>query len=109
MDQLDPVGVYDGEERWVGQKVKRLLSLVTQQPRKPAALGQIGKVGPIILVHPAVKGTKAPTFQAKEQADGDNLTRVQMGIGALVDSAQLVVSHAKQADDDFVRGHTVLL
>ena len=32
-----------------------------------------------------------------------------MGVLSLVGSAQLVVYHAKQADDDLVRRHTVLL
>jgi len=108
MDQLHPVGVHNGKEARFGQKLERQRSIVAQEPRKPRALGQGRKPDALVRAQPAIKGAETPAFQAKEQADGDHLTGIHMGIGTLVDMTKLVVYHAKQADDDLVRGHTVL-
>src|SRR5207247_1360328 len=109
MDQLNAVGIHDGEEARLGQKRQRILGAVAQEPLSARALGQLGREGAIIGIEPAVKGAEATAFQGKEQPDGDNLARIQMGIGTLIDMTQFVVYHAKQADDQLVRWHTVLL
>jgi hypothetical protein len=109
MDQLDSVGVHDCEEGWVGQKWERILGVVAQQPLEARAFGQRRKPRPIIGGQPAVKAAKAPAFERKEQANRHNLTGIQMRVRSFVDKAQLVIYHAKQADDNLVRGHTVLL
>ena len=49
------------------------------------------------------------TFEGIEQTNRHNFTWIQVGVRALVDISKLIVYHVKQADDQFVRGHTVLL
>src|SRR5262249_46781687 len=109
MDQLDAIGVQHRKEGRVAEERQHIFGVVAKQALEPRAFGQLGKEATVIGVQPAIKGAKPATFQAKEQSDRDNLTGVQMSVGTLVDVTKLVVYYAKQADDDLVRGHTVLL
>jgi rhamnulokinase len=87
MDQLDPIGIHDGEECRVGQKVTCLLGIVAQQPLQPRPFGKLREEGAVILVQRAVKRSEASPFERKEQPDGDNLTRIQVSMRPLVDTA----------------------
>jgi hypothetical protein len=89
MNQLDPVGVQHREEGWVGQKRQRILGVVTQQALEARAFGQLGKEGPIIGVQPTIKGTKAPAFERRQQAN-----RYQGGTSATIAGAAGSVASA---------------
>src|SRR5262249_55611767 len=85
MDQLNTVGIHDGEETRLGQKLERQSGIVAQEPLEPCALGQGREPDAIVRAQPAIEGAEASAFQAKEQADGHNLTGVQTRVGTLVD------------------------
>src|SRR5215212_1482635 len=109
MEQLDAISVQHGKEAWVAQERQDILGMVAKQALQACPLRLLRKEAAIISTQPAVQGAKAATFQAKQQSDRDNLAGKQMSIGTLVDMTQMVIYHAKQADDNLVRRHTVLL
>jgi hypothetical protein len=49
------------------------------------------------------------TFQAKQDANRDNFTRIQVRVFALVDMRQFVVYHTKESNDNLFGSHQVVL
>jgi len=51
----------------------------------------------------------APALERKDQADSDDLTRVQPGIGALLDVSEPFVMDMEQTDDALIYPQSALL
>src|SRR5215510_13648890 len=80
-----------------------------EEPKEPGALGEAGKQCPIVACQPAIEGPVASTFEGMEQAQGDDLTRPEVGLGMLEDGAYLLIDLREQRRDKLHGHHTALL
>jgi hypothetical protein len=105
VNQLDPIGVDDGEEGRIRQEVLSLLVLHPQCAEQPSALGQAAEQVGVVAVEPAIEASKRAAFQGEQQADGDQFARPQLCLRVLVPAGEAVVYQADQPDDKILGGH----
>ena len=78
MDQLNPVGVGYSQRGGVGQEVLGSRGMGSEEER---ARGQ-GREPVAIIVHePAIAGARGGVLECSEQAEGDDLTGKELGLG----------------------------
>ena len=63
MDQLDPIGVDDAEDRRGGQEGLRPVVMGREETKEPRPLGHAGEQGPIVARQPPIERPVAPTFE----------------------------------------------
>ena len=80
MDQLDPIGVHYSEEGGISKEVVTPGLVGLQEPLEAGAMGEIEPGGKVSL-EPAVEGAELNTFEGEEEADGDQLAGVELGLG----------------------------
>src|SRR5712692_8401325 len=96
---------------WLGshQKVVGQRFILRQQAQQTRAFWQVGKQVQPVSFQPSIKGPIVDAFQGKQHANGDNFTRIQVRVFALVDMRQLVVYHTKESNDYVFGSHEVVL
>src|SRR5215471_15349129 len=80
-----------------------------EETKEAGTLGEAGKQRPIVACQPAIEGPVAPTFEGMEQAQGDDLTRPEVGLGMFGDGAYLLIDLIEQRRDKLHGHHTALL
>jgi hypothetical protein len=83
MQQLEAVTVQDAQDRGRGQPTTGPVLTTGQQAVEPSPLGQVGGLGAVIAHQPAVEGSFAYTLEGKQDAQGDQLAGVELGLGEL--------------------------
>src|SRR5581483_11827046 len=89
--QFDRIALNDQEKAWIGQKPLVPILMRDQQPLQSRAIRQTSKQSIIVSFQPARKGAKVASFQGEQQADRDQLTRIQLGLTVLGNLLHLVV------------------
>jgi hypothetical protein len=81
MEQRDPIGVDDPEDRRRRQESLRPVLMGREETKEPRPLGQAGEQGPRVTYEPAIEGTVPHAFQRMQHPQGDDLTRPEVGFG----------------------------
>src|SRR3954463_6843660 len=105
MNQFNPIGVDDGEESRVGQKVFTPLLMRPQRTRDARAVGQGNEQRLEVAFQPAIKRPKETTFERVKQSYGHQFTRVELGIRTFWQLAQAIIYQTEQRDDKVFGGH----
>ena len=79
MDQFDAVGVDHGEEGGIGEEEVTQILVGGQEALEPGPFRQREPLR-VIPAQPAVEGAKGAAFEDKEEADGDQLARVELSL-----------------------------
>jgi len=75
MDQLDAIGVHDGEKGWMGQEACALGLMSSQQALQACTFRQMDEQPAIVSLQPTVKRAKVAPFEGKEDTDGHQFAR----------------------------------
>jgi hypothetical protein len=109
VDQFDTTIIDDHEEGWVGQEAFAPGMVRRQRALQTSAIGQPLEQRVIVPLQPVVEGTELATLQAKQQPDGYQFARPQLGLGVLRVVAHPVSYLTEQSYDVIPGGHGVLL
>src|SRR5215470_10483144 len=103
MEQFKPVAIDHPQDRGGGQKLVRPSTVGSKKPQEARALRQRRKQAAPIAAHPPVKRPVAASFEGKEDAQGDDLTRPQTGLRVFGYTSHRLIYPVKQFADK-VRG-----
>ena len=105
MDQLDPVGIDDTEDRGLSEKPRRKVPMPLEQAKQAGALRQLRKQPLAIPEQPAVKRPIAYAFDGKQEGHRHNFARVEHRLRMLGYVAQGIIYSTKQLGDTIQGGH----
>jgi hypothetical protein len=105
MDQLNALTVGDTENRWSRQKTIRPILMYGAETEPARPVGHLGKETPQIVFHPTVKGTVSNPLDRKQETQGDDFTRIKVGLAMLFHSCHGMIYAAEQFRDKIFAGH----
>src|SRR6266446_1262685 len=108
VDQLDPIGVDDPEDRRGGQEGCRPVLMGLEEAKEPRPLGEPREKCPIVACQPAIKRPVAHAFERMQQPQGDHLAGPEVGLGTFGDGGQLLIDLVEQRRDKIDGGHRLL-
>jgi len=103
--QLNRIGVDDGEQRGIRQQQVQPITMRLQGPLQARAIRQPGEQGVIIPFQPPIEGPEVTPFQGKQQPDGHQLTRIKFGLGMLLHAWHSIIDFAKDMNDNVFSSH----
>ena len=109
VEQLDPRGVDDAQDRRSGSEDLRPVLMRLEEAKEPRALGEVGKQRPIVARQPAREGPVAHALERVQQPQGDHRTGPERRLRMFGDSAQLLIDLKEQRGDKLHGGPTALL
>ena len=105
MDQFNPIGVGDPQGRRLRQKGLGPGAMRRHQAKQARALGQRGEPGAVMLPEPAVARALPASLEGKQQADGDDLARGEVGIRVLGHIGHHAIDPQEQANATLLGSH----
>ena len=81
MQQFNTIAIDDPQDRGQGQELVRPSPVCGQQAKEAGSLGQSRKQRTLVSTQPPIKRTILPSFEGKENAQGDDFARPQVGQG----------------------------
>src|SRR5229473_1910363 len=109
VNQFQPVAIDHTFLLRSHQKVVGQRFILRQQAQQPRTFRQLRKQVPPVSFQPAIKRSIVDAFQGKQNANGDDFTRIQVRVFALIDMCQFVVYHTKESNDNVFGSHQVVL
>ena len=91
VDQLDAIDVDDAEHGRRGQEDLGPVLMGPEEAKKAGSLGESGKQRPIVARQPAIKRPVADACERMQQAQGDHLTGLEVGLGVFGPVMQLFI------------------
>lgn len=104
VNQLDAIAVHYSEEGRISEEVVTPGLVGLQEPLETGAMGQLEPSG-VVPFEPAVEGAELDTLEGEEEADGDQLAGVELGLGMLGDLPHPVVNEAEKCYNEVDSDH----
>jgi hypothetical protein len=95
MDQLDPKGVANSQQRWLGQEPLCSVLMSSKEPQQTGAFGQVWKQIKKVALDPAMERPAALALEGEQDSQRNDLAGMQAGSGVLGHISKCVVYAAE--------------